>query len=141
MHIGSHTDFVEILALERAPQGIPSAGNVRISVQVTLGEFNGKYESVWLEEPCLRDFVQQLAMVEETRRGSVTLRSASPDEFLLTIRSQGMLGRFIGEVSLTRYRYLDSTPWPTTVAGGFEIDPTSLPSLLDDFRSLHGSHD
>jgi hypothetical protein len=141
MHIGSQTDFIEILELERAPHGVPNPSNVRISVQVTLGEFNGKYESVWLEEPCLRDFVRELERVEKTRKGCVTLKSASPDEFVLTIASRGALGRFAGEVSLTRYRYIDGTLWPATVSGDFEIDPTSLPSLLEEFRSLHGSND
>jgi len=141
MHIGSHNDFVEILELERAPQGLPNAGDVCVAVQVTLGEFNGRYESVWLEEPCLRDFVQQFATVEKTRTGVATLNSASPDEFVLTIRSRGSLGRFTGEVSLRRYRYVDSASWPLTVSGSFDIEPTSLPSLLDDFRSLHKPDD
>jgi hypothetical protein len=141
MHIGSQTDFVEILELERAPQGSPSAGNVRISVQVTLGEFKGKYESVWLEEPCLGVFVRELATVETTRKACVTLKSASPDEFLLTIYSRDALGHFAGEVSLTRHRYIGETLWPATVSGSFEIDPTSLPSLLEAFRSLHGPSD
>jgi hypothetical protein len=137
MHIGSYTDFVKIVEVERAPLGLPSAGNVRVAVQVALGEFKGGYESVWLEEPHLRDFVEQLAKVENTRTGTVTLKSASPDEFVLTIRSRGPLGRFVGEVSLCRHRYFDSTLWPATVSGGFEIDPTSIPLLLDEFRSLH----
>jgi hypothetical protein len=141
MHIGSQTDFIEILELERAPDGLPNAGNVRISVQVTLGEFNGKYASVWLEEPCLRDFIRELATVERTRKGCVTLKSVSPDEFYLTISSQDALGRFAGKVSLTRYRYIGGTLWPATVSGNFEIDPTSLPSLLEEFRSLHRSND
>jgi hypothetical protein len=125
MHIGSSTDFVEIVELERAPQGLPLAGDVRVSVQVTLGEFSGRYDQVWLEEPSLRDFVEQLATVEKTRAGSVTLKSSSPDEFLLTIRSLGKLGHFAGEVFLRRYRYVDSTPWPVTVTGSFEVEPTS----------------
>lgn len=141
MHIGSHTSFVEIVELERASKGLPNAGDVRVAVQVTLGEFNGRYESVWLEEPGLRDFVRELATVEKTRTGFVTLKSASPDEFLLTIRSRGALGHFVGEVSLCRYHYVGSTSLPTTVSGHFEIEPTSIPSLLDDFRSLHQPHD
>ena len=141
MHIGSQKDFIEILEVERASDGLPNAGNVRVCVQVALGEFNGKYESVWLQEPCLRDFVLELATVEKTRKGCVTLKSASPDEFCLTISSLGALGHFAAEVSLTRYRYIGDTLWPATVSGNFEIDPTPLPCLLEEFRSLHGSND
>jgi hypothetical protein len=141
MYIGSQTEFVEILALEKAPEGAPNAGDVRIAVQVTLGEFNGRYESVWLEEPVLRDFVHQLSTLEKERTGSARLTSCSPDEFVLSIRSQDKLGHIVAEVSLSRYRYGAGEAWATTISGCFGIDAGSLLSLLDDFRSLHGSSD
>jgi hypothetical protein len=137
MHIGSSNDFIVITELERVPKGVPNEGDVRVCVQVKLGDFDGKYESVWLDGLTLREFVQQLARLEESRAGSVTLTSCSPGEFIMKIRSADKLGHFVAEVSLCRNRYIGSTLWPTTVSGGFEIDPSSLPSLLDDFRGLH----
>jgi hypothetical protein len=137
MRIGSNTDFIDIVELERAPDGLPNEGDVRVCVRVTLGEFKGEYESVWLEEATLREFISCLEQVEEDRKGSVTLASCSPDEFVLKIRSRDALGHFVVDVSLCRYRYFDGTSWPITVSGGFAIEPTSLPSMLSDFRSLH----
>lgn len=137
MHIGSNTDLIDIIELERAPKGVPNEGDVRVCVQVTLGEFSGRYEAVWLEEPTLREFIEQLATIEADRAGSATLTSCSPDEFVLKIRSRDRLGHFVAEVSLCRYRYCGNSSWPTTVSGGFEIEPSSLPFLLDEFRSLN----
>ena len=139
MHIGSQTDFVNILAVEGAPAGSQNVGHVRIAVQVSLGEFGGSYASVWLEEAVLREFVEQLARLEYDRTGSARLTSCSPDEFILTIRSRDKLGHLAGEVSLSRYRHSAGEIWPTRVAGGFDIDPGSLAGLLADFRGLLGS--
>jgi len=60
MRIGSDDEFIEITGLEKAPQHLPSAGDVRVSVQVKLKEFAGRYDSVWLEEPVLKDFIDRM---------------------------------------------------------------------------------
>lgn len=139
MKIAFNGNYVEITELERAPRGAPNEGDVRVLVQVVLGEFSGKYESVWLEEPALREFISCLQRVEDQRSGSATLESCSPDEFILTLRSRDTLGHFVADVYLCRYRYDGGGSWPTRVSGGFEIDATTLPAVLNDFRELHTS--
>jgi hypothetical protein len=139
MQIGSENELIELLEIERAPEGAPNAGDVRVSVRVKLQEFCGLYDAVWLEEPALRRFLSEFAEVESKRRGSVSLESASPDEFRLTIRSRDGHGHFVAEVLLSRYQYSGPIYWRTTVSGGFEVDPTSLPSILKQFKSLHES--
>lgn len=137
MKIGSENNSIEIIEMERAPKGVPNEGDVRVLVQVVLGEFSGKYESVWLEEPALREFISRFEEVERERAGNVTLESCSPDEFVLKVRSRDALGHFAVDVSLCRHRYFNGASWPTSVSGGFEIDPTSLPAILNDFKNLH----
>jgi hypothetical protein len=137
MKIGLDGNHIEIIELERASKGVPNEGDVRVLIQVVLGEFSGKYDSVWLEEPALREFIACLERVENERSGSVTLESCSPEEFILTLRSRDALGHFSVDVALCCYRYFGSSSWPTRVSGGFEIDPTKLPAILSDFRELH----
>ncbi len=137
MKIGVEENYIEIIELERAPKGAPIEGDVRVLIQVALDEFRGKCDSVWLEEPALREFISGLERVENERSGSVTLESCSPEEFVLTLRSRDALGHFAVDVSLCRYRYFGGSSWPTRVSGGFEIDPTKLPAILSDFKELH----
>jgi hypothetical protein len=137
MKIGVEENYIEIIELERAPKGVPNEGDVRVLIQVVLGEFGGKYDSVWLEDPALREFISCLGRVENERSGSVSLESCSPEEFVLTLRSRDALGHFVVDVSLCRYRYFGGSSWPTRVSGEFEIDPTKLPEILNDFRELH----
>jgi hypothetical protein len=79
MHIGSDGEFIEIVELERAPKDLPNAGDVRVSVHVKLREFCGQYDSVWLEEPVLKDFIATLSIVESKREGSAVLEKLQPE--------------------------------------------------------------
>ena len=139
MRIGSDEEFIEITELERAPQHLPNAGDVRVCVHVKFKEFAGRYDSVWLEAPVLKDFIAALDSLEAQRNGSVVLESSSPNEFRLNIRSRDTQGHLVAEVCLSRYQYSGPTYWRTSVSGGFELDPSSLPSVLQAFKALHGS--
>jgi hypothetical protein len=136
VRIGSDEEFIEITELEKAPQHLPNAGDVRVCVHVKLKEFAGRYDSVWLEAPALKDFIAALGKLEHERNGSVVLESCSPNEFRLNIRSRDAQGHFVAEVSLSRYQYSGPTNWRTLVCGGFELDPSSLPSVLQAFKTL-----
>lgn len=140
MRIGSDNEFIEISELARAPESTPNAGDVRVSVQIKLGEFGGRYDAVWLEEPILKCFISELESLENNRQGSASLESMSPNEFRLTIRSRDSLGHFVVEVFLLRYQYSGPTYWPTSVSGGFEVDPCALRLILDGFKELHESN-
>jgi len=141
MKIGSDTEFVNITLLERAPAGTPTEGDVRIAVQVRLKDFGGTYDTIWLERPSLEEFIGALRRLDAERQGISTLTSSSPDEFILTIRSLNRLGQLAAEVTLARYQYSGPTYWRTAVSGGFELDPSTLPSLVSDIESLLGNLD
>ena len=77
MRIGSGKEFVEITEIERVPQGVPDAGDVRVSVEVKLGEFGefgGRYDSIWLEASALMCFVNELKVAENCRQGGASLQ-------------------------------------------------------------------
>lgn len=136
MFAGTEDEHLELTELERIPNDKPTPGDVRLQASVRLKEFSGRYSSVWLAKPDLEEFVADLQQLVESRRGKVRLQSLSPDEFWVEIRSVDSLGHFELEVQLKRYQYSGPTYWPTTVSGGFEVEPTQLPSILSGFRAF-----
>ena len=137
MKIGFAENLIEINEIERAPQGVSNEGDVRVVVDISLGEFSGKYDSVWLEEPVLREFISCLERLDNDLSGGAKLESCSPEEFVLSLRALDAMGHFAVELSLCRYRYFDGNSWPTRVSGGFGIDASQIRAMLNDFKELH----
>jgi len=142
MRIQFENNFIDIAEIGRASSSMPNAGDVNVSVEVKLGDFHGFHKSVWLEEPSLKNFIDDLTLFESQRRGEVALEACSPGEFMLGIRSRDASSHIVIEISLCQYQYSGPTYWPTTISGGFEVDPTHLPTILRDFKRLHlGAND
>ena len=139
MHIGNSKEYVEIIKQEIMPTGTPSAGDVRVKVNVRLKEFSGAYGEVWFDKQDLYNFLRVFAIVVETRKGKARITSMSPDEFWIEFRSYDNLGHFEVEVYLKRFQYSDNGPtyWPTIIAGGFGLDdPSTLPEIEEEFKRL-----
>jgi len=135
MRIGSDNEHVDILALERTSPGAP-VEDIRVKITVTLREFFGTYDSVYLELSALAEFVESLICLERTRFGEAVLQSMSPDEFSLKLRSRDGLGHLVVEATLQRHQYSGPTYWPTKVSGGFELEAEDLPKIVSQFRGL-----
>ena len=136
MKIGDNNEYIELIEQERIPEPLPTSGNVRVKVSVQLQEFRGTYENVWLDKIELNKLIKELITLNETRQGKVTLKSVSPDEFWVEIRSVDSVGHFEVQVQLKRYQYSGPTNWPTSVAGGFELDPSQLELIIKSFSAL-----
>ena len=71
--------------------------------------FTGEYEDVWIEDATLGTFVEQLVKLANQRSGTAELRSVSPDEFSLRVKSSDKTGHFVAEGELRRtYRGIES---------------------------------
>lgn len=136
MFIGRHHEHLELEEVERIPDHLPTPGDVRVRATVKLQDFGGSYAGVWLARSELSKFVDQLRTVVETRRGTATLEAMSPGEFTIELRSLDSAGHFEVRVRVGRHQYSGRTNWPTMVAGGFEVEPDQLPSVLAAFESL-----
>ncbi|MDN3578186.1 hypothetical protein QWZ03_15570 [Chitinimonas viridis] len=135
--VGTDYECAEITLLEKTPQGTIHAGDARVSVSVRLQDFAGRHDAVWLEADALQAFVVDLRALEARRQGVATLRSMSPDEFVLTLRSRDTLGHLVAEVCLVRHQYSSGpAPWRTLVSGGFELEPGALADITEGFASL-----
>ena len=136
MRIGSDIEYLEIIEIERLPEGTPCAGDVKVSVLVQFKEFSGKYSEVWLELPVINYFLDELTRLEDSRRGSASIESMSPDEFYLEIRSSDSPGHMEVEVSLQRFQYSGPKYWPIKLSGGFQVEPETINQLIKGFGAF-----
>lgn len=136
MKIGDNNEYIELIVQERVPESLPTSGDIRVKVCVQLQEFRGIHENVWLDKIELNRLIKELITVNKTRQGKIYLKSMSPDEFWVEIRSIDSVGHFELQVQLKRYQYSRSTKWSTSIAGGFELDVSQLESIINGFSAL-----
>ena len=55
--IGRDEEYLELEEMEKEPLHFPTAGDVRVKVNLRLQEFRGNYSNVWLSKPDLERFV------------------------------------------------------------------------------------
>ena len=136
MFIGRDDEHLELEEIERVPDHLPTPGDVRVRATVTLQDFAGSYDGIWLSHSDLSNFVKQLRTVVQTRKGTAKLEAMSPGEFTMEVRSVDAAGHFEASVRVGRQQYSGRTYRPAMVTGGFEIEPDQLPLVLAAFESL-----
>jgi hypothetical protein len=138
MQIREGSNSIEIVAVRRVPQHLPSAGDTELSVLVSANGFGGR-GTVWVGAPRLAAFAVQLQELEDQRQGTATLEGIAREEFQLRIRSIDRQGHFAVSGKLACQVYADQRgPYLHAVEFGFEFDPTQLPQVLSGFRELAG---
>jgi hypothetical protein len=138
MFIGDDDNFVEVLLVERTPQGLPGAGDLRLHVRVAFSTYRGEYDGVWVEASDFRAFLSELQALEERRRGSATLVSMSPDELRLQVHSTDRAGHIGVTGQLGRWCYAGGggMSWCQV---SFDLAlpcPSLLPQVLAEFRAM-----
>lgn len=122
-----------VVEVERASQ---AEGDLNIRVAVKCRGFGGSND-VWLQRGDFDRFVRDLRAVAAHRNGEAALEAMSPDEFALRVfvhdraghvRAQGHVGQWS--------RRGDEVAVEAKVGFGFEIDPSHIERLCDDFDSL-----
>ena len=136
IYIGRDDEHLQLEAMEWVPAHHPMPGDVRVQVTLRLQDFCGSYSGVWLSKPELERFLKELESLEDSRKATARLDAVSPNEFSLELRPYGHLGHFEASVLLGRHQFSGPSCWPTTLCGGFEVDPAGLPSILSGFRAL-----
>lgn len=136
MKIGSHNEYIELIELERLPEGIQCSGDINLQVTVKIKEFQGSYSGVWLEVPEMKKFLEELKALDKSRKGSAKISSTSPEEFILEIRSSDNLGHIEIETQLHRLQWSGPTYWPILLKGGFEVEPEAISELILCFKNL-----
>lgn len=64
------------------------------------------------------------------------MRSASPDEFDLAVRIVDRVGHVLVSLRVQDLTYYETLVVPCSLEVAFSIDPTSLPTILNDFKQM-----
>lgn len=137
MVIREGDDSIEIVAVERVPDHMPTPGDTRLEVVVTSGGFSGR-SSAWVDNDRLCAFVRQLsALLKDRGQGAADLESISPGEFVLRIESVDSLGHIAVSGRLAKRMYAgECGPYLHAVEFGFEFDPTALSEIVATFEAI-----
>ncbi|RJG36508.1 hypothetical protein D1Z90_20355 [Motilimonas pumila] len=136
MIIGSTDEFIEIEELQRSQ----SNSDIGVYVKLKLQDFCGSYSGVFIGEPEISLFCEQLKSLNLSRQGFAKINSLTPDEFKLEIRSVGSLGKMEIEAQIHRHQYSGDKYWPIYLNGGFEVEPNAIEQLLFYFNDFLGEH-
>ena len=83
-----------------------------------------------------KNFLTQAEVLERTRQGAAVLESMSPDEFRLELRVFDRAGHVELATVLSIIKVGDRKTQHLGIHGGFELDPSGLPSLVKSLRML-----
>jgi hypothetical protein len=122
-------NFIEIVPTDRVPDGLPTAGDIQVSVTVQSQGFTGS-GSAWIEAPKLSAFVSQLRELETSRRGTAEVESMSSGQFRLRLYSTDFLGHMALVGRLYRAEH--------ALEFRFEFDPRLLPEVAQRFEAMAG---
>ncbi len=136
MEIREGHNCVTIEPVDRVPAGLPSAGDVKLSVEVVSDQFSG-HGFAWIAAPALAAYLAQLRELEARRQGRVTIEGLSPEEFRLRLWSVDRRGHMaVGGLVTKRVHNGEGSPYRHAVEFGFEFDPTLLPRVLAGFQAI-----
>jgi len=78
---------ISLSVLEVAPEALPSAGDVRLSVEVVSAKVHFHDHSFWISAGDFSDFSVSLQKLIEKRKGAASLRGMSPGAFLMALQA------------------------------------------------------
>ncbi len=127
MVIREGSDTIEIVATERVPEHLPSAGDTRLAITVQSRGFAGEGWA-WVAAPVLLAFVDQLRQVEAHRQGGAEVVSISPGEFALRVVATDRAGHMAVAGRLARAGQALEFEFP--------FCPSLLPGVVAGFAAM-----
>ena len=109
-----------------------------VSLDLKTKEVSGKLDRLWIGEDEVSRFLRQLKTLDETRKEAATLKSMSPEEFTLSLFPLDSLGHIGLKATIRGRAYRKNGKlFDFAVEGAFEIDPSSIPQILDGFEEIN----
>ena len=106
-----------------------------LGVQMSARGFGGRHDQVGVFVTELERFVAEMDRFDRRRSGRVTLSSMSPGEFTLTFDVVDRAGHIRVTADLRRHTYVAGQLADLAVSVAFELDPSLLPAIVEDFRA------
>lgn len=130
------SDKKSYLNIEYVDCEIERYPSVCVAITVQDREFRGYNKDVWFELDLLKEFIDNLKILEKTRKGSVSVNSMSPEEFEIKIETYDLSGHMILNYKISQYAHLVPETKVISLTGGFELDVSFFISIISDFAHL-----
>ena len=108
----------------------------RIQIAIKTENIQTHFDNhIWLSSSDIEKFLSELSILDEHRKGQVTLESMSPGELELTIKAIDNLGHLS---VICHYIKEDrvNNDYSYTIRVEFRLDPTSITSIKNEFLKL-----
>lgn len=111
--------------------------SVCVAITVQNRAFKRYNKEIWLELNLLKEFVDNLKVLEKTRKGTVSLQSMSPDEFEIKIETYDLSGHMVLNYKISQYTHLHiNNKNMISLTGGFELDVSFFLDIISQFTLL-----
>jgi hypothetical protein len=135
--IRDDSQSLEITVEERGPAGTPAASDLSLNVVVSAKGFTGRNDAAWVAGSDWNSFIEALRKLDRTRSGQAVISSMSPNDFQLSIFASGPAGHMFAQGWVGRgYYSVRSLLLENHVSFGIEIDPSTLPDLIQQLETL-----
>ncbi len=109
--------------------------SIEFGVQVNTKYLNGGFISIWIQKDAIETFIEGLHQLDQTRKGAVLLTSMSPDELTLEVKALDGWGHLGVGIRVEQHNP-SQVSYKNILQTGFEIDPTSLPSIIAQLKRI-----
>jgi hypothetical protein len=125
-------DFVELEVVDLQSRDVLGAPDLALAVRLSRGGFTGDSKA-WIDRRDWSAFVQALTILEDRRLGEASVKSMSPNELNLTVRSLDRLGH-LGIEGLVGTRRFDGEI--TLRFSAFSFDPGQLAPFVREAERI-----
>lgn len=131
--------YIKFQEIEREKEHYPS---IKLEINFQMKRLSGeKIEAekitTWIDLEALKAFEQDLQKIYSENRGVSSLKSLSPDEFSLEIKTMDALGHLMLNIELNKRFSAENFPCIYQVKGGFEIEQSSLLDLINYLQKFY----
>jgi hypothetical protein len=127
------TRRIDFAKLESVREHYPSH---RIQIAIKTENIQTHFDNyIWISSSDIEKFLSELSILDEQRKGQVTLESMSPGELELTVKAIDGLGH----LSVTCYYIKEDridNDYSYSIKVEFRIDPTSIPAIKRELLEL-----
>lgn len=128
------TAWIELEKLDEDSAGY-SYPCIIVGVRVKTNLLEGYFERLWVLIEGMDAFIEQLAELDQKRKGSAWLSSLHPEDFTLEIKALDANGHLAARIRLEESNATDPD-CNHALQTGFEIDPTAISAIIVSVKKI-----